>query len=363
MKIRNKKILEKYIFVIIFIAFLSLAISSFVMGLDITNNSSGNSLYLELLYSEFPLMKVIDNKNMDTPSNGILYNNFLSFIGLDVSDPLSIIGKEIAMLNIGLKVAQSPNNRNESANETLQPYKLSDGEITMDSTDNNNNSNDISDLPNRIVTVYEPKLKKKLSTSNPEVLIYHSHTSEAYEPAEGGFTRDNNLNVCEVGSLLQEELQNNYGIATIHDTTINDMNYLQSYSKSAITLDKYLKKYKNFKVIIDMHRDSGLNKRDITTKMNGENVAKMMFVMTSSNPHSEKNMALANKLMDISNTLFPGFCKGIFTYEHGINYFNQNKSNAAVLIEVGSNINTIDEAKASSKYIARIIGQYINGGN
>jgi stage II sporulation protein P len=234
----------------------------------------------------------------------------------------------------------------------------------MDNTGSTNSgSNDISDLPNRIVTVYEPKLKKKLNTSKPEVLIYHTHTSEAYEPADGGFTRDNNLNVCAVGSLLQEELQNNYGIATIHDTAINDMNYLQSYSKSAITLDKDLKKYKNFKVIIDMHRDSGLNKKDITTKMNGENVAKMMFVMTASNPHSSKNMALANKLMDISNTLFPGFCKGIFTYEHGINYFNQNKSNAAVLIEVGSNINTIDEAKASSKYFARIIGQYINGNN
>lgn len=368
MKIRNKKALKKYIFVVIFIAFLSLTISSFVMGLDITNNRTGSQLYLDLLFSEFPFMRVVDNKNIDMSSGGLYYNDFLSFIGMNVNDPLSVVGKEISAFNIGVKSPQALNRNQESANETLQPYKLSDGEITMDNTNNtngnaNNDSNDISDLPNRIVTVYDPKLKKNLNTSKPEVLIYHTHTSEAYEPADGGFTRDNNINVCAVGSLLQDELQNNYGIATIHDTTINDMNYLQSYSKSATTLDKDLKKYKNFKVIIDMHRDAGLNKRDITTKMNGEDVAKMMFVMTSSNPHAEKNMALASKLMDISNSLFPGFCKGIFTYEHGINYFNQNKSNAAVLIEVGSDINTIDEAKASAKYIARIIGQYINGGN
>lgn len=65
--------------------------------------------------------------------------------------------------------------------------------------------------------------------------------------------------------------------------------------------------------------------------------------------------------MDISNKLFPGFCKGIYTgYRRGTKYFNQNKSDNSLLIEVGSNINTVQETKNSAKYLARVIAEYIN---
>lgn len=78
------------------------------------------------------------------------------------------------------------------------------------------------------------------------------------------------------------------------------------------------------------------------------------------NPHFNKNNNMANNIMNTSNKLFPGFCKGIYYYNYGTRYFNQDKSNNAVLIEVGADINTTGEAKASAKYLARIIAECLN---
>jgi stage II sporulation protein P len=364
MKFKNLSALNRSLLILVVVVLMFLALPTFVLGAGSINAGGGSTKLIEALYYSFPFMKVVNNSKSDMPSDGDFKDKMLYLIGINVADPLSVIGKEIAYLN-----AEPGSFREESAaksDEVLQPYRLSDEEITLDNSDdsaNDGNSNDTSDLPNRLVSVYDPKLKKTINKSKPEVLIYHTHTSESYMPVESGFSLDEKYSVCGVGDVLKNELENNYGISVIDDKTVNDTNYLQSYTKSAMTVDKYLKKYKDFKLIIDMHRDASANKRANTTKMNGEDVAKIMFVTTTSSPRYKKNIAIVNKLMDISNKLFPGYCRGIYTYAHGVNSFNQNKSDNAVLIEVGVNINTSDEAKASAKYIARIIGEYINGKN
>ena len=68
---------------------------------------------------------------------------------------------------------------------------------------------------------------------------------------------DGTKNVTSVGDVIEEELEKNYGIAVIHDKTVNDKgDYYGAYKKSGATLDKYLKEYGDFKLIIDLHRDS-----------------------------------------------------------------------------------------------------------
>lgn len=153
----------------------------------------------------------------------------------------------------------------------------------------------------------------------------------------------------------------NYGINTLHDKTVHDAQaYTQSYARSSVTVDKQLKQHGDFKLIIDLHRDAGSNKKAFVTKLNGENVAKFMMVMAKKNPHFNKNNNMATNIMNTSNKLFPGFCKGIYYYNYGTRYFNQDKSNNAVLIEVGADINTTGESKASAKYLARIIAECLN---
>ena len=94
--------------------------------------------------------------------------------------------------------------------------------------------------------------------------------------------------------------------------------------------------------------------------MNGENISKFMLVMARKNPHFDKNMAMANSVIDTSNKLFPGLCKGVCYYNYGTRYFNQDKSNNAILMEIGADINTSDESKATGKYVARIIAEVLN---
>lgn len=357
----NKSILKKSKLIITYFIVAILAMTCIVHGAAEKTDGFAKELYLKVLYSSVPYLKMVNENGESTIDT--FHESFLYMLGIDINNPLSVIEKEVAYINFA---PQDDKITEKNEEEGLQPYKLSDGEVAIDSENDNSKdtgSDDITNLQNRIVTVYDSSLKKQLNAAKPEVLIYHSHTSEAYKPVEGAFSDDKNLNVCAVGDALTSELQNNYGISVIHDTTKHDINYVQSYSKSAATIKKYIKKYKNFKLIIDIHRDGGVNKSTITTKMNGENVAKVMFVISKASPNYKKNLALDEKLMDISNKLFPGFCRGIHSYDHGTGNFNQDKADNVILIEVGGDVSSSDEAKASAKYIARVIGQYINGKN
>lgn len=305
-------------------------------------------------------------------------NILLGVIGIDTRNPLSILGKELSYIKTeNISSDEEANNAEYVSN----PFKLNEGEVLRNSSENPDQTrtaenNSTEDLPDKKVNVYDPKLKKSVMSTKPEVFIYHTHTSESYisNVSEVAQVLKDKLdvnsdiqtrNVCAVGDALAEELEKNYNISVVHDKTVHDAYaYTQSYERSGKTVDKYLKQYGDFKLIIDLHRDSIESRKNETIKMNGETAAKIMFVMTKKNPHFSKNIAVANKLTLIANKLFPGFCKGINTdYNYGTNYFNQAKSNNAVLMEVGSHINTTDEAKASAKYMARVIAEYINGKN
>jgi stage II sporulation protein P len=284
----------------------------------------------------------------------------LSLLGIDVSDPISIITKEAAYLSrdeIASGINEGKvNNKNEDIKTlVLNPFKLDDKQIIKTS--------EKSEGVDQVATLYNPALKKTLNKAKPEVLIYHSHTSEAYSASSNEQSMDVAKNVCAVGEVIAEELEKRYGIAVIHDKTVHDKgDYNGAYKKSGVTLDKYLKEYGNFKLIIDLHRDSVV-KSAVTTKINGEGVARFMFVVTQKNPRYAKQKKLIDAMIKTSNKLFPDLLRGneIFAYEWGIGYYNQNRSDNAVLIEVGAYSNTIDEVKNTGRYLARIIAEQING--
>jgi stage II sporulation protein P len=67
-------------------------------------------------------------------------------------------------------------------------------------------------------------------------------------------------------------------------------------------------------------------------------------------------------MMSISNSLYPQLFKNVYTeYHKGTLYFNQDLSSNSILLEVGTNLNSVTEAKASSKYLAKIISEYLKG--
>jgi stage II sporulation protein P len=338
---------------------------------NIDNNVKNNVFYAQIVNYAIPLVKTTTFDEADmAESQFSIRDIFLQSIGVNIDSPLKLMAREVAYFSI-----LNPPAKSETSGKvgfSFNPFNLEESDIfrqegqklpqkeTGNEEGGQKATEDDPSLPNRIANVYDPKLKTELNPAKPQVLIYHTHTTESFD-SYGMDNDDNDKNINAVGAELKSELEKNYGIAVIHDSTVHNKPYVGCYDRSKKTLDGYLKKYGDFKLIIDMHRDSVSVKNSVTTKLNGKNAAKIMFVMSTGNPRFKQNQTVVNKLLDISKGLFPGLDRGIYYYNNKNSHFNADRSNNAVLIEVGSVINTLDEAKESVKYLGRIIGEYING--
>lgn len=316
-----------------------------------------NTFYFDVLNFSMPLVKAVSYSPESTSESNITFTGLiLKTYGIDIKNPFTILQKEASVFGVASPqksdttkdaiIDKDSSSKEKSSNQ----FAINQNDIKKESSTGTGSSEPF----------YDAKYKKTLNLSNPEVLIYHSHTTEAYpktdiNPAKG---------VCSVGDVVVNELENNYGIAAINDKTVHDIySYYDSYKNSAVTLQNYLNKYKDFKLIIDMHRDGGPSKSSVTANIAGMSVAKFQIVLANKNPHFDKNLAVANKLLSISSSLFPGFSRETYYYEYGAKggFFNQGMSNNAILLEVGADCNTLNEAQNSGKLLARIIAQYING--
>lgn len=204
----------------------------------------------------------------------------------------------------------------------------------------------------------------------PTVLIYHTHTWEAYEmtddapytPTETWRTKDERCNMIAIGEALARELTA-LGFTVTHDTTaFEPPNLSSAYTRSLAMLEERLAAGETYDYIFDVHRDafSGL--------WNGANCARVgdaqaAYVMTlvgkgtgatgagfDERPDWPENLALAQALTDAMNAEAPGLAREV-KIKSG--RFNQHVSTNALLIEVGNNRNTLDEALAACPVIAR----------
>ena len=151
----------------------------------------------------------------------------------------------------------------------------------------------------------------------------------------------------------------------IHDKTIHDTSYNDCYGRSRETLQSYLNQYGDFKLIIDLHRDSSENRNAVATEINGESLARIMFVTAGNSERYYENVAIVNDFISIANRLFPSILRStsIFEYDAGQRAFNLSLSDNVIILEDGSIANTAHEAKLTAKYVARIIAEYINNYN
>ncbi|MCM8709559.1 stage II sporulation protein P [Clostridium sp. SYSU_GA19001] len=333
-------------------------------GTEDTVSFDKSMYYIEVMKNALPLLKSMNLDEDDmAEADFSLTDKFLEMMGLDVNSPLSIVSREFNLIKDGDPKGIA---RDTTTPFTLNPFKLNENNIIKNTDVKTTDSNTPVDYT-KIAEVYNAKLKKTLNPAKPEVLIYHTHTTESYKPYAANVSDDQSKTVVAVGDVIANELEKNYGIAVIHDKTVHNMVFNKSYARSGETLDKYLNKYKDFKVIIDLHRDGGPKKEDVTVSMHSSNVARLIFVEGPGNPNKDKNAALMKKLVNIGQSLFPGLIRpgnqgdyGIYVHNNGTK-FNQQKSPNALLLEVGSENNTLEEAKTSGVYVARILAEYING--
>ncbi|MGM9974639.1 MAG: stage II sporulation protein P [Clostridiaceae bacterium] len=311
--------------------------------------TSNNMLYIEILNYTLPIVKeeAFDASDM-AESNMNLKKAMTKYFKLDINNPLVILSKENALFSLLL------DSREFKSEEKLALTSFNLEELSIffqegDKIAENSNGN-----------IYNPDIKKNLNETVPEVLLYHTHTTEYYSPATAASPFSEDTSVVAVGKIIAEELQKNYGISVVHDKTIHNTQYNNSYTRSGETLSKYLNEYSGFKVIIDIHRDAGVSKNSITCSVNNQQAAKLMFVLSKASPNYQKNLELADSLKGIIDQEFPGVMKEHKQYNRGKANFNLDKAPNSALIEVGSEISDIEEAKLSGQIIARAIAEYIN---
>lgn len=222
--------------------------------------------------------------------------------------------------------------------------------------------------PNENLTyVNNPKLEEVEKLEVPQaVYIYNTHQSEAYS---GDALEGYNIKpgVMMASYIMQEKLAKNGIKADVMEDNItdylnlNNMNYSKSYEASRKFLTEALNKYKDYKLIIDLHRDS-LPKDKSTVIINNKSCAKISFVVGLDHKNSNQNMETANKLNEKIKIKYSSLTRGIISKggagSNGI--YNQDLSPNIVLIEIGGPENTIDEVLNTIELIAPIIGEYIN---
>lgn len=198
------------------------------------------------------------------------------------------------------------------------------------------------------------------------VVFFHTHGTEAYLPhEEGNFrTQDERYNVMGIGTKITANLQG-YGIDAKHLKNYNDYpDYNSSYANSRYVVKQVLNDNKK-NLLIDIHRDGAEENSTYeqflskvkAVEINNKTAATCTLVIGDKNENYDKLKQNAQLLYEIAQKKYPGLFRDIIIRNGA--YFNQYLSDYAMLIEVGSTLNHIDEVNYTIELLTEIFNEYI----
>lgn len=217
-------------------------------------------------------------------------------------------------------------------------------------------------------------IKQEPSWSGKRVLIYHTHTYEAYEQVEGKTykqiekwrTEDSSYNVIAVGTALTASLRA-LGIEVVHDITAFEPPTIDdAYNRSLMMLEKRQSNGEQYDLYIDLHRDAVASTSTIrrTVNIGGENAARFMVLIgkgTSGGyvekPDWEANLVIAEKMTEALNRQCDGLARDV---KVKTGRYNQHIAVGSILIECGMNSNTLDEVLTGIPYLANAIAEVLS---
>lgn len=210
----------------------------------------------------------------------------------------------------------------------------------------------------------------KQSNDKPQILIYHTHSQEAFSDSTPG-NRD--TTIVGAGDLLATILKEEYGYNVIHHTGEYDVPSRDyAYSKSLPALEQILVENPSIEVIIDLHRDGVAETTHLITDINGQSTAKVMFfnglsrtkkngeISYLQNENLQENLAFSFQMQMAANEYYPGLTRK--NYLNGYRY-NMHLRGKSLLIELGAQTNTVEEIKNAIGPLAHILDIVLSGGN
>ena len=214
----------------------------------------------------------------------------------------------------------------------------------------------------------------QLTPEEPQVLILHTHGSEAYTPAPGTEvvwsgnhrTTDSRYNVVAVGDAMAEVL-GEAGISVIHDRTLYDYpSYSGAYDRSLAAIQSYLAQYRTIRFILDVHRDAiedgQGNQYKVVSAIEGEGTAAQLTLVVGSDgsglthPHWKENLRLAVAVQQDALACYPTLMRPILLRN---SRYNQHATTGSLLIEAGAAGNSPEEAVLAGRLFAQRMAEVL----
>ena len=201
----------------------------------------------------------------------------------------------------------------------------------------------------------------------PQILIYHTHSREAFVDSVPG---DRSQTIVGVGELLARILTEEYGYTVLHHTEEYDTVRDEAYAKSLPALERLLEDNPTIQVIIDLHRDSGNTNRNMVVDIGGRKTARFMFFNGISrsrktgdieylfNPNLADNLAFSFQMQTAADEYYPGLARKIYIKQYR---YNMHLKGRTLLIELGDENNTVEEAKNACYPIAHLLDMVLSG--
>lgn len=275
-----------------------------------------------------------------------------------------------------MREAQANSKNDKKDGDIKEKTYLSDGETDKIGSVRIRNTNKTK--PN-FEEILNSKIDLSVNKDEPSVLIFHTHTTESYQILDRDFyacgfiprSNDSAKNMVRVGNEICAEIEKG-GFKVIHDTEIHDRVYGEAYENSRNSVQQYLKKYPSIKVILDIHRDAVTDEKGTKTKpvadIDGKKVAQIMIISGCQEdgngienfPDWKENLVFACALQKTLEEKYPTITRPLFFCGRK---YNMNLSHTSLLIEIGSEANTLEQACLSGKYlgasVCEILEQYM----
>ncbi|MEG0571417.1 MAG: stage II sporulation protein P [Oscillospiraceae bacterium] len=257
---------------------------------------------------------------------------------------------------------------------TVKPvfYSVEESNIYLPVANNTFLKNCTTVSRDSILGTLKQKPTFKISANkSPEVLIMHTHATEAYQPfcldwfdrSYNSRTTDNTKNTVRVGDEIQKQLEL-AGIGVIHNATQHDYpSYTGAYERSCATVKDILSKNPSIKVVLDVHRDAIQPNNNTliapTAQINGKSAAQVMIISGCDNgkmnmPKYMENLKLSSLLQSQMGADYPGLSRPIlFDYRK----YNQDLTTGSILLEMGGHGNSLEQAIYSGELVGKALAK------
>lgn len=204
-----------------------------------------------------------------------------------------------------------------------------------------------------------------------QIIICHTHSQETFA---NSVKTDPDTTIVGVGTVL-ERLLTEKGYHVLHLTDTFDVvgqtvDRNKAYTNARKKLKEVLAENPSVQVLLDIHRDGVAENKRLVTTVDGRPTAQIMFFNGLSrkrssgaldglfNPHLQENLAFSFQTEYLCDLWYPGFSRCIYLKAYR---YNLDLLPRSMLVEVGAQTNTVEEAKNAMYPLADVLYKLLQG--